>query len=96
MGRYIKSGQDTVELRKSLSTLQDNFKHHNKVVERNTKELAKANAEVEVQKEAKIKAMEAKLHKLESEILHGTQWVKNEEPALKVNSDDMLKKLDIL
>ncbi len=95
MSRYIKSGQDTRELRKTIDELEKGFKYHNEVVQKNTKELAKVNAEIEAQKEAKIKAMEAKIKKLEMEVHYGTQWVKNEEPALK-DSTYMLKKLDVL
>ena len=92
MSRYVKSTTDNRELSKSLRELKNEFQGHKKVIERNNKELAKVNAEVELRKEQEIKLLQQKLKSLES----STQWVQNDEPAVKLNSEDMLKKLNIL
>lgn len=92
MGRYVKSISDTKKLNTSIQELQKQFELHKNVVRKNTKELEKANLVVAAEKEKEIIALEKKLNSLQSDI----QWVKNEEPAVKLNSEDMLKKLDIL
>ena len=92
MGRYVKSVADTRELSKSIKELVDEFSYHKKAVEKNNNELSKINAQVELTKVKEIKALEEKIHKLESE----TRWVRSSEPAIKVTGDYMLKKLDIL
>jgi len=94
--RYIKSGQDTRELRKTIDMLEKGFEVHNNIVHKNTIELAKMNAAVEAKRSRQISEYEAEIKKLQTDILHGTQWIKNEEPALKVDETYMLKKLDIL
>ena len=92
MGRFVKSITDTRELNQSVQELQKELKVYKNVVKRNSKELAKINAEVEASNQREIKILNEKLKKLETE----TQWIKNSEPALKVDSQHMLKKLDIL
>lgn len=92
MGRYVKSISDTRELSKSLKDLEMEFKAHKNVIKKNSLELAKVNHQVEVAKEKEIQALAKKIEKIQNSI----QWVENEEPAVKVNSEHMLKKLDIL
>jgi predicted nucleic acid-binding Zn-ribbon protein len=92
MSRYIKSTSDTRDLSKSLKDLQTEFSTHRNVVEKNNKELSKVNAQIELSTEKEIKLLHEKISKLQTQ----TQWVKNDEPALKVDSQHMLKKLDIL
>lgn len=92
MSRYIKSVPETVKLTKGLENLQEEFRAHKQAIQRNNKELAKVNERIELEKEKEIKALQEKLKKLEMQ----TQWVENSEPAVKVTSEYMLKKLDIL
>jgi predicted nuclease with TOPRIM domain len=92
MGRYATSISDTRDLSKSLKELESEFKTHREVVDKNNKELASLNHAVEKAKEADVKLKAKKLEDLQNEI----QWVKNDEPAIKVNPEHMLKKLDIL
>lgn len=92
MGRYVKSISDTTKLNKSLKDLQEEFSYHKEAIKRNNKELQKINDQIQKENEKEIKRLTEKLRSLESE----TQWVKNSEPALKIDSNNMLKKLDIL
>ncbi|MBT4791197.1 MAG: hypothetical protein HON90_06470 [Halobacteriovoraceae bacterium] len=92
MSSTIKSVSTTRELSKNLQELQKEFKNYQSVVKKNTKELVKINDEVESNKLKEIKLLEEQIHKLETQ----TQWVQNDEPAIKVSNQHMLKKLDIL
>ena len=92
MSRYIKSGQDSRELRKTIDDLKTNFKSHKNSVDKNTKELSKINDEIKLNKEEEVKLLSERIRKLETQ----TQWIENDEPALEIDSQDMLKRLDIL
>lgn len=90
--RYVSSISNTKELSQSLRDLEKELGNHRSVIDKNSRELAKVNAEVEAQKLKEIKKLQEKIRNLETQ----TNWVKNEEPALKINQEHMLKKLDIL
>jgi predicted nucleic acid-binding Zn-ribbon protein len=92
MGRYVKSISDTRDLSKSLRDLELEFKTHRSVVEKNNKEIEKINGQVDKVKEKERIAKAEELDDLQSSI----QWVKNDEPAVKINPEHMLKKLNIL
>lgn len=92
MSRYVKSISDTRKLTKSLNELKEEFSYHKAAIEKNNKELEKINHQVEVEKQKEVKVLQEKLKKLELE----TRWVENSEPAVKVTSDYLLKKLDVL
>ena len=92
MGRYVKSISDTRKLNKSLNDLKEEFSYHRLAIEKNSKELSKVNEVAEVERQKEIKQLAEKLKKWETQ----TQWVKNNEPAVNIDSNHMLKKLDIL
>ena len=92
MSRYVKSVTDTRKLTKSLNELKDEFSYHKVAIEKNNKELQKINEQVAIEKDKEVKVLQEKLKSLELE----TRWVESSEPAVKVTSDYMLKKLDVL
>lgn len=92
MSRYVKSVSDTAKLTKSLNELKDRFSYHQKVVEKNNKELQKINNEFDEMRQKEIQELEEKMKKLENQ----SRWVQESEPAVKVTDEYLLKKLNIL
>lgn len=92
MSRYVKSISDTAKLTKSLNELKDRFSYHQKVVEKNNKELQKINNEFDEMRQKEIQELEEKMKKLENQ----SRWVQESEPAVKVTDEYLLKKLNIL
>lgn len=92
MPRYVDSLTSSDRLSKSLETLTEHLKNHKKVVTRNNRELATINKDIDANRVDKIKVLEEKIKKLETE----TQWVETDQRAAKLTSDDLIKKLDIL
>lgn len=92
MSRYIKSVPETTRLADGLKDLSEELKSYKMSVEKNGRELTKINERAEEQKVLEIKKLQEKIKKLETQ----TQWAKSSEPALKTDSDYLMKKLDIL
>ena len=92
MSRYVKSVSDTAKLTKSLNELKDRFSYHQKVDEKNNKELQKINNEFDEMRQKEIQELEEKMKKLENQ----SRWVQESEPAVKVTDEYLLKKLNIL
>lgn len=92
MSRYVKSSTDIKRLNSGLVDLRSEYESFKKVVKRNNHELSKLNESIELSQQSKIDKLEAQIKKLQQ----STQWVENEEPAVKVREEDLVKKLDIL
>ena len=92
MPRYVKGQSETGRLIDQVDNLQHRLKVNNQRLKRNTAELEKINQEVEKNRTDKITELENHIKKLETEI----NWVESSEPAVKLEPDHMLKKLNIL
>lgn len=91
MSGSIKSSTYLEMHSRSLNAVKETLELHNKVLERNTKELKKLNVQADELKIKEKKMLKTALTKLETEI----QWVKSEEPAINTDTEHLLKKLNI-
>lgn len=92
MPRYVKGQSETGRLIDQVDNLQHRLKVNNQRLRKNTAELEKINHEVEKNRADKITELENHIKKLETEI----NWVETSEPAVKLEPDHMLKKLNVL
>lgn len=92
MPSSIRSSTSTKKLSKNLEDLKIEFKNYQNVIKKNTHELSKINQEIEINKLKEIQLLQERINNLSSE----TRLVKNDEPALKIDRQHMLKRLDIL
>lgn len=93
MSRYVKGVSETTRLSNSLVDLHDELKLQRLSTNKNSKELEKLNELTSQTFENKIKSLEGEIKKLQTQ---STQWVTNEEPAVKLTTEHILKKLDVL
>lgn len=92
MGRFIKSISGTRELSNSLKGLKKDLGEHKEVIAKNTQELSIINKNIQEKK-----VSEGQLELKESLVEQSdVQWVKSDPPALKIDTHNILKKLDIL
>jgi hypothetical protein len=89
--RYAKGVSDTSKLTKGLIDLNDELKLQRLVIKKNNKQIERQNEIAEKTFVDKVSMLEAEVKALKSQT-----WVESDEPALKLSSADVIKKLNIL
>jgi hypothetical protein len=89
--QYAKGLSDTSKLTSGLIDLNDELKLQRLVIKKNNKAIEKQNEIAEKVFVDKVSSLEAEVKALKSQT-----WVETSESAIKLSSNDLIKKLNVL
>ena len=92
MSRYVKAIPETERLTSTLVDINEKLKSHTKETKRNTESLDKLSALSSSTIENKVKTLENEI----KQIREDSKWVDNSDPAIKLDSKSILRRLDVL
>ncbi len=93
MGKIIKASSIATQIKETLRDVKSEFNSHEKAIAKNSVELRKLNTHMKNVEDIQNALEEKKMKELEG---GHDRWVERTETALKLNPEDLLKKLNIL